>query len=135
MRTEIPDGDLAAVIERAVTEKLERLEARRFAKAKTPRKALPLLLAGGSRYIPADVRRRVHKRDGGRCAFVDELGRRCSEDRRLEYHHRHPYAIGGRHDVANISLLCSAHNRHMAERDFGRSAISRRRPVSSSPSP
>ena len=33
-----PDGDLAAVIEQAVTEKLERLEARRFARTKAPRK-------------------------------------------------------------------------------------------------
>ncbi|HEY8233284.1 MAG TPA: hypothetical protein VIJ10_11535, partial [Vicinamibacteria bacterium] len=32
LRSEVPDGDLGAVIERAVTEKLERLEARRFAK-------------------------------------------------------------------------------------------------------
>ena len=31
MRSEVPDGDLAAIIEQAVTEKLERLEARRFA--------------------------------------------------------------------------------------------------------
>jgi hypothetical protein len=32
MRTRVPDADLAAIIEEAVTEKLERLEARRFAK-------------------------------------------------------------------------------------------------------
>ena len=32
MRSSIPDGDLAAIIEQAVTEKLERLEARRFAR-------------------------------------------------------------------------------------------------------
>ena len=32
MRSKVPDGDLAAIIEEAVTEKLERLEARRFAK-------------------------------------------------------------------------------------------------------
>ena len=38
MRSEVPDGDLAAVIEAAVTLKLERLEARRFAATKTPRK-------------------------------------------------------------------------------------------------
>jgi hypothetical protein len=31
MRSSVPDGDLAAVIEQAVTEKLDRLEARRFA--------------------------------------------------------------------------------------------------------
>ena len=34
LRSEVPDGDLGAVIERAVTEKLERLEARRFAKTR-----------------------------------------------------------------------------------------------------
>ena len=32
----MPDADLAGIIEAAVTEKLERLEARRFAKTKTP---------------------------------------------------------------------------------------------------
>ena len=40
MRSQVPDGDLATIIERAVTEKLERLEARRFAKTKKPRKSL-----------------------------------------------------------------------------------------------
>ena len=40
MRTAVPDGDLATVIDLAVTEKLERLEARRFGKAKAPRKSL-----------------------------------------------------------------------------------------------
>ena len=40
MRSEVPDGDLAAIIERAVTEKLERLEARRYAQTRAPRKGL-----------------------------------------------------------------------------------------------
>jgi 5-methylcytosine-specific restriction endonuclease McrA len=38
MRSSVPDGDLAAVIEAAVTLKLERLEARRFAATRAPRK-------------------------------------------------------------------------------------------------
>jgi hypothetical protein len=38
MGSKVPDGDLAAVIEQAVTEKLERLEARRFARTRAPRK-------------------------------------------------------------------------------------------------
>jgi hypothetical protein len=42
MRSRVPDGDLAAVIEEAVTEKLERLEARRFANTTTPRKSLAM---------------------------------------------------------------------------------------------
>jgi hypothetical protein len=40
MRSQVPDGDLATIIEQAVSEKLERLEARRFAKTKAPRKDL-----------------------------------------------------------------------------------------------
>ena len=40
MRVSVPDGDLAAIIEQAVTEKLERLEARRFARTRAPRKAV-----------------------------------------------------------------------------------------------
>ena len=41
MRSSVPDGDLAAIIEQAVAEKLKRLESRRFGRAKIPRKALP----------------------------------------------------------------------------------------------
>ena len=40
MRSSGPDGDLAVIIEQAVTEKLERLEARRFAKTHAPTKGL-----------------------------------------------------------------------------------------------
>ncbi len=39
MRSSVPDGDIGAIIEEAVTEKLERLEAKRFAKTKTPERA------------------------------------------------------------------------------------------------
>ena len=40
MRSSVPDGDLAKVIDVAVTEKLGRIEAKRFGKTKTPRKEL-----------------------------------------------------------------------------------------------
>jgi HNH endonuclease len=126
LRTEVPDGDLEAVIDRAVTDTLERLEARRFGKTVVPRK----MLAGtdtsaASRHIPAAVRRAVRERDGERCGFVDEQGRRCSERYRLEFHHRHPFAMGGDHRPDNIGLLCPQHNRFIAERDYGRAAIRR----------
>ena len=69
MRSSVPDGDLAAIIEQAVTEKLERLEARRFAKTSAPRKGLADSdTSPSSRHIPAAVRRTVHERDAGRCA-------------------------------------------------------------------
>jgi 5-methylcytosine-specific restriction endonuclease McrA len=124
MRSEIPDGDLATVIEHAISEKLARLEARRFGKTKAPRaKLADADTSGASRHIPAAVRRAVSDRDGDRCRFVDGNGRRCSERRWLEFHHRHPYAAGGDHGLANVSLLCRQHNRQMAEQDYGRGKV------------
>ena len=124
----VPDGDLAAVIEQAVTEKLERLEARRFARRRTPRKgAAETDTSPSSRHIPAAVRRAVYERDGGRCRYVDEQGRRCAERDRLEFHHRRPFGLGGDHSVANIALVCRAHNAYLAESDYGRDAIARHR--------
>ena len=107
MRPEVPDGDLAAIIEKAVTEKLERLEARRYARTSAPRKELgDTDTSPTSRHIPAAVKRAVRERDGNRCGYVDERGRRCSERDRLEFHHRHPFGMGGDHSPANLRLLC-----------------------------
>jgi hypothetical protein len=65
MRSQVPDGDLGAIIEQAVSEKLERLEARRFAATKKPRKGLAETdVAASSRHVPAAVKRYVAKRDG-----------------------------------------------------------------------
>ena len=108
-----PEGDLAAVIEQAVTEKLERLEAKRFGRTRAPRKgpaATEPDPSRSSRHIPAAVRRAVRERDGDRCRYVDEHGRRCKERDRLEFHHRHPFGLGGDHSVPNIRLMCRAHN-------------------------
>ncbi len=121
---EIPDGDIGQVIKMAVSETLARREARRFARTSSPRK-VEAQTDRSSRHIPAAVRRVVDRRDGGRCRFMDAQGRRCPERHRLEYHHRHPFGLGGGHDVDNISLMCSAHNRLMAEIDYGRMAMSR----------
>jgi 5-methylcytosine-specific restriction endonuclease McrA len=128
MRSSVPDGDLAAIIDEAVTEKLERLEARRLARTKAPRKGLSESeMSPSSRHIPAAVRRAVHERDGGRCRYVDEQGRRCSARDGLEFHHRLPFGHGGDHSVANLSLACRVHNHYLAEVDYGREAMARHR--------
>jgi 5-methylcytosine-specific restriction endonuclease McrA len=128
MRSSVPDGDLADVIEAAVTEKLERPEARRFARTKAPRKGrAEAQVKPSSRHIPAAVRRAVYERDGNRCRFVDEQGRRCTARDALEYHHRHPFGLGGDHSADGISLLCRTHNQHLAEVDFGRRAMAAHR--------
>jgi len=128
MRPRVPDGDLAAIIEQAVTEKLERLEARRFARTSNPRRGFSETDSSrSSRYIRAAVRRAVRERDGSRCRYVDDEGRRCPERDRLEYHHRHPFGLGGDHSLRNICLVCRAHNTYLAERDYGREAMVRYR--------
>jgi hypothetical protein len=128
MRSEVPDGNFAAIIERAVTEKLERLEAQRYAQTRAPRKGLSDTdTSPASRYIPAAVRRAVRERDGDRCRYVDEQGRRCSARDRLELHHLYPFGMGGDHSPGNIRLLCSNHNRYLAEHDYGSTAIRRHR--------
>jgi hypothetical protein len=136
MRSEAPDGDLATIIDRAVTEKLERLEARRYARVSAPRKGLgDTDTSPVSRHIPAAVRRSVRERDGDRCRYVDPQGQRCSARDRLELHHRHPFGMGGDHSPENVSLLCPTHNRYLAERDYGHAAISRHRRLSVRESP
>jgi 5-methylcytosine-specific restriction endonuclease McrA len=127
MRSSIPDGDLAVLIEDAVTEKLARLEARRFAQTGTPRKSLgSKRTAARSRYIPAAVRRAVYARDGGRCRYADEQGTRCTARDRLEFHHRHPFGHGGEHDPGNLALMCRTHNGYLAEIDYGKEHLQRR---------
>jgi hypothetical protein len=124
----LPGVDLATLVEQAVTEKLERLEARRFGRTKAPRKTLAEAgTSSGPRSIPAPVRRAVYERAGGCCAFVDARGRRCGARRRLEFHHRHPHGHGGDRTPDNISLLCRSHNLYLAEIDYGQDAIARHR--------
>ncbi len=123
------DGDLAAVIEQAVTEKLERLEASRLGRTKAHRKG------PATRHIPAAVQRAVRERDGDRCRYLDEQERRCPERNRLQFHHRHPFGLGGGYSVGNIRLMCRAHNAYLAECDYGREAMARHRRSRSQPSP
>ncbi len=124
----LTQADLAAVIEAAVTEKLERLEANRYAETKRPRKNVEDVdTTSKSRYIPAPIRRAVRKRDGDQCAFVDGRGRRCTARRGLEFHHHEPFARGGAHDPETLSLRCRTHNLYAAERDYGKKLIDRYR--------
>jgi hypothetical protein len=128
------DVDLTVVIEQAVTEKLERLEARRFGRTKAPHggQGEP---SPSSRHIPAAVRRAVRERDGDRCRYVDDQGRRCKERDHLEFHHRHPFGLGGDHSAGNVRLMCKAHNAYLAECDYGRETMARHRRPGSRASP
>ena len=108
LRHQIPNGDPAAVVERALTVLVEQLEKVKYASTRTPRASSATGVAT-SRRVPAAVKRMVWTRDGGRCAFVGADGR-CIEVGFLEFHHVVPFASGGATDAGNIQLRCRAHN-------------------------
>jgi hypothetical protein len=116
LRHTIPNGDPAAVFDRALSALLEELDRTRLAATTRPRPGSSTRPV--SRHIPASVRRAVWARDAGRCAFVGTNGR-CTETGFLEFHHVVPYATGGAATLENIELRCAAHNAHEAELYFG----------------
>lgn len=142
---QVPDGDPAVIVEKALVALLEQSLKRKAAQTDRPRatsrpSSKPMSQRAGttsrpsskpsaqrSRAIPAEVRRTVWERDGGRCAFVSPSGRRCTAKHRIEFHHKVPWARGGAHTVANIELRCQAHNALHAERDYGEAFMRERR--------
>ena len=146
-----PIGDFAIVVERALDELTSRLEKRRFGQAapRPTRESANLHVAdlqGASakamdhpadsqraaksptrrrRHIGHETRRQVLARDGGCCAFVSDDGQRCNARAFLQFHHKHAWARGGIDGVDNLALFCQAHNRLLAERDFGSGHIDR----------
>ncbi len=117
LRHQIPDGNPAEIFDRALSALLVDLERRKAAATDRPRPSRSS--DPDSRHIPAEVRRAVWLRDGGRCAFVADDGRRCAERGFLEFHHVQPYAAVGNASVVNISLRCRPHNGYEAELYFG----------------
>lgn len=124
LRHSIPSGDDAAILDRALTALLAELARAKFAATDAPRGARESAssrgAAGGSRHVPAEVKRAVWLRDLGRCAFVAPDGRRCNERAFVEFHHVRPYAAGGEATAANIQLRCRRHNAYEARVFFGR---------------
>jgi len=122
LRREIPDGDPAAIVERALSLLLEKVENAKLGRATKPSPAIRPgtdSRASASRHIPRAVRREVWRRDDGRCAFVAATGLRCAERTFLEWHHIQAYARRGPATVENISLRCRRHNQYEAELLFG----------------
>ena len=79
---EIPSGDVAAVLDRALDALIVTLEKRKFAATNRPRKQRHA--TASRRHIPAAVKRAVGERDGARCTYVSEGGQRCPARTRLE---------------------------------------------------
>jgi len=121
---QIPSGDLAHVLERALDALIPQLEQQKFGATSRPR---PGRTTAGVRHVPAEVKRAVWARDGGRCTFVSEGGRRCPARTRLEFDHQDEVARGGRATVGRMRLRCRAHNQYGAECTFGAEFMNRKR--------
>jgi 5-methylcytosine-specific restriction endonuclease McrA len=145
---QLPSGDLAAIVERALDALIAERMKMKF--AVTPRRRLvprvsKKAVTADQRHVPAEVRRVVSDRDEYRCTYVDEGGNRCAERRRLEFDHVLQKARGGRETVDNLRLRCRPHNQGRAVHELGaehveraiatrRAASTRRRQAAAAPS-
>jgi len=121
---EVPRGDLAEVIVRALKAYAALLEKKKHAATEDPRAARRQ--KPDSRHVPAHVKRIVRKRDKGQCTHVSESGHRCEARSDLQYDHILEYARGGEATAGNIRLRCRAHNRLGAERTYGAGFMERK---------
>jgi 5-methylcytosine-specific restriction endonuclease McrA len=116
-----PEGRLEDLLFEAANDFILRRDPAREPRTKT--KSRGSSQGRRSRRIPADERRRVWRRDAGRCSFSGPAGP-CGESRGLEIDHIRPWALGGRSDDAsNLRLLCRAHNQGEAARVFGKNGV------------
>jgi 5-methylcytosine-specific restriction endonuclease McrA len=131
LRRRIPDGDLAAIFDRALSALLREARRDRFAETDRPRRGTESDRGdlAASRHVPAAIRREVVRRDGGSCTFVSATGHRCSSRDALEFHHAEPFARNASHSVEGITLRCRARNRFAAVQGFGAEHMSRFRAV------
>jgi 5-methylcytosine-specific restriction endonuclease McrA len=83
-------------------------------------RTVPLLTKVGSekRFIPANLRRTIWKRDLGKC-------KNCKSTYALQIDHIKPFALGGMTEESNLRLLCRSCNLHFAVQEFGTRATQR----------
>jgi 5-methylcytosine-specific restriction endonuclease McrA len=117
LRHQIPSGDVAEVIGLALHALVAQLEKAKFAATRKPRNSVRPTTS--ARHVPNHVKRAVWERDGGRCTFVSDDGKRCDSRDFIELDHLDPVARGGRATIESMRLLCRAHNQYEAERTFG----------------
>lgn len=113
----IPGASLAELVKAMAAYCRQKLDP--DLKAVEPEKSSPTPAPEG-RYIPAQLKRAVWKRDKGCCTYEDpKTGRRCGSRHRLELDHRIPFARGGKSTLENLRLRCRAHNQWHAIEAYG----------------
>ena len=120
LRHRHPNGDLAAVMQRAFDALIGQLEKERMGASKRPqRNPKPTR----TDRVPRAVRREVFARDGERCTYVDAERNRCPATHHLELDHIESKARGGKATAANLRVYCRKHNRLHAEEDLGKTYV------------
>ncbi len=115
-------GRMDLLIEELADQALQKLDPEAMPKKKTKQKPMakvkndaPLLEAeqvAPTRYIRAEVKREVWKRDQGKCQYLDlKTGKKCGTSHGLQIDHIQEFHKGGSSDLKNVRLLCGAHNR------------------------
>jgi hypothetical protein len=106
----MPGADAAAVLE----EGMKLILAKDSKKKALVRKPRPRSAANeplrNSRYIPAEVRRAVWKRDQGKCQWRVESGEICGSEIRPELDHIHGFKPGEPVTSEDLRILCRFHN-------------------------
>jgi hypothetical protein len=87
----------------------------------------PRPAAKAAEKVPAELRRAVWERDGGRCAWVGPDGRRCGSRWQLEIDHIDPLAQVESVTLDDLRLCCRPHNFLHAEHVYGREYMARYR--------
>lgn len=114
----VASEDISEVFKRALHVLERQLEREKFAATDMPRPRRRRLRSN-PQHIPAQVKREVWKRVGGRCTFMGANGHRCGARKFLEFDHIQPVARGGEATISGIRLRCRMHNQYEAERAFG----------------
>jgi hypothetical protein len=126
-RDEIIEAGLDLLLERA---------AKRRGLVKNPRKSAPAPEATSSdapaaeratspsskprsRYVPADVRRAIWKRDQGNCQWPVDGGGICGATYQVEIDHIDGFALGAATTVEECRLLCRPHQDVSARELYG----------------
>jgi hypothetical protein len=122
MRHTNPTGELTVVLERAVNLLIAELEKKKQGRSSRPQKKPRL---AKETCVSRAARREVVARDGWRCSFVADDGRRCEAQGFLEFDHETPRGRGGGSQAGNLRVLCRPHNRLAAEHVYGKAHVAR----------
>jgi hypothetical protein len=101
----VPQGELSAVIEKALRFYLEKKE---------PKPTSAAEVAMQQKTIPAQLRRQIFLRDKS-CQFKTDNGRICGSRHQLQIDHIQMRYHGGTNEPENLRLLCRKHNQWVAE--------------------